>query len=122
MSANLSLYRGTTYNFVYNHTDTTGAPVPLTGKTLYFTAKSDKFDTSADDASAIIKKTVTGHTDAANGVSGFTLNDSDTYVAPGKYYFTVLVEDSDGDAEPPSLTGKLTILPQQTNRNVGNEA
>ena len=119
MAAKLELYRGTSYPFVYNHTDSTGAKVSLTGKTLYFTAKADKYDSDTADSTAVIKKTVTAHTDAANGVSGFTLTDSDTFIDPGKYYFTFLVEVyTTHNTEPPSVTGVLTILPQQTNRQV----
>jgi hypothetical protein len=118
--AKIEVYRGTSYPIVYNHTDAAGA-VPLTGKTLYFTVKADKYDADATDSGALISKTVTSHTDAANGISGFTLTDADTFKEPGKYYFTFLVEDNTTHlSEPPSVTGTFSILPQQTNRQVAN--
>lgn len=122
MAVALKLYRGTTYNFTYNHKDTAGAQVPLTGCTVYFTVKKAKSDSSADDATAVIKKTVTEHTDAAHGITGFKLNDADTQIDPGKYFFDVVVEAANGEAEPPSLLGTVTVLAKQTNRNVGNES
>lgn len=122
MASKIEVYRGTTYNFEYNHTDSSGAAVPLTGNTLYFTVKADKYDSDAADTSALIQKTVTSHSDEAAGVTGFTLDDSDTQIDPGKYYFDVVVEDASGHAEPPSLIGTFTVLSKTTNRNVGNES
>lgn len=129
MAANIEVYRATSVPFIYNHTDSNGDAVSLEGCTLYFTVKTEKYDTDANDSSAIISKTVSSHTgtisgtelNAAGGVSGFILSDTDTYVEPGKYFYTFLVENSDGQAEPPSVMGTFRVLPQQTNRNVGNE-
>lgn len=121
MAAKLELYRGVSYPITYNHTDSSGAAVPLTGKTLYFTVKADKFDSDANDTTAIISKTITTHTDAAGGVTSFTLTDTDTYKEPGKYYFSFLIEDNTTkQTEPPSVVGTLTILPNQSNRQVSN--
>lgn len=118
----IEIYRGTSYPVVYNHKDSAGTAEALTGCTLYFTVKADKFDSSSDDSSAIIKKTVLpdGHTNAATGVSGFTLTDSDTYVAPGNYYYVFLIEQADGRTDPPSVFGKFVVLPQPGNRQVLN--
>jgi hypothetical protein len=122
MAANkLELYRGVTYDFRYNHTDTAGAPVPLTSCTVYFTVKTAKFDTDTTDSTAAIKKTVTSHIDAAGGITSWTLNDADMEITPGKYYYGVIVENAAGLSAPPSLLGELIVLPQTTNRNVGNE-
>lgn len=124
MAQKLSIYRGKAYPFQYLHTDTAGDAVSLVGHTVYFTVKTAKWDDDATDTSAVIKKTVTSaeHTDAAGGISDFTLTDADTYITPGKYYFDVIVEDeATGLSDPPSLIGEVTILPTRTNRNVGNE-
>lgn len=121
MATKISIFRGTTYTVTYHHTDDTGAAVDLTGSTIYFTVKSDQFDTDATDTTALIKKTVVSHTDATHGLSAFTLDDSDTYVEPGKYYYSLIVEDGNGHAAPPSLYGRFEIEGHATNRNVGNE-
>ncbi len=119
----IQIFRGVSYPVVYNHTDTDGEPVTLVGKTLYFTVKPDVFDDDAADTTALIQKTILpgDHTDAAGGISGFTLDDTDTYVEPGKYHFDFIVEDSTGLAEPPSVYGDFIIKGHPSNRNVGNE-
>jgi hypothetical protein len=121
MANKITVFRGRTYPFIYNHTDTTGDAVPLTGCTVYFTVKESEYDSDATDTAAAIKKTVTSHTDAAAGITGWTLDDLDTYIEPGKYYFDVIIEDSSGHAEPPSLYGTFKVEGTPTNRNVGNE-
>ncbi len=129
MAGKLEVYRGVSYPVIYNHTDSSGASVPLTNMTLYFTVKADKHDTSADDSTALIQKTITSHTgtvegytlSAAGGVTGFYLTDVDTYIEPGKYYYVFLVEDNTTfRTEPPSVFGTFTILANQSNRQVVN--
>ena len=129
MAAKISIYRGASYPVIYNHTDTAGVAVPLTGKTLYFTAKANKYDSDAADSTAIIKKTVATHVgivggvslNAALGISGFTLTDLDTFVEPGTYYFTFLVEDNTTfQSDPPTVLGSLVVIAQQNNRQTVN--
>lgn len=124
-SGKIEIVRGISYPFTYNHKDTAGNAVPLTGKRVYFTVKDAEYDSDASDTGAAIKKTVNSadHTDAAGGHTAFVLTDRDTYKDPGDYFYSVIVEDeATGLSEPPSLTGKLKITGQTTNRNVGNEA
>lgn len=124
MANKISIFRGTTYDFTYRHTNPAGAAVPLTGKKVYFTVKSAESDDDLTDSSALIQKTVGSgsHTDAAGGLTAFELTDADTQKDPGDYFFDVIVEDeATGRAEPPSLIGDFTIKPKPTNRNVGNE-
>lgn len=124
MASKITIDRGVSYDFTYNHTDSAGAAEPLTNKTVYFTVKETEFDSDATDAAAAIKKTITSseHDDAAGGITSWTLSDTDTYKDPGKYFFDVIVEDeTTGLAEPPSLKGNFVIDGHATNRNVGNE-
>lgn len=121
MSQKIEIYRGVSYPVTYNHKDAAGASVPLTGKRLYFTVKLAAYDTSTDDSTAVIKKTITTHTNAALGITDFVLTDVDTYIEPGKYFYTFLIEDiATNNTEPPTVLGTLTIKPQQTNRQVVN--
>lgn len=123
MAADVEVFRGTSYPFIYNHyVPGTTTHVPLTGCTLYFTVKSEISDNSQSDTSAVILKTVLPdeHTDAAGGISGFRLTDADTYKDPDKYYYSVIIEDADGHAAPPSLYGRFTIKAHPTNRQVIN--
>lgn len=115
----ITVFRGTSYPVTYNHTDSTG-PVSLVGATVYFTVKSDVYDSDAADTSALIKKTITTHTNAAGGITGWQLSDVDTYIEPGKYHFAVLVETPDGRTEPPSIYGDFVVKGQPSNRQVSN--
>jgi len=117
MANKITVYRGVTYPVTYQHQDTEGSAVSLVGATLYFTVKEEEWDSDAPDASALIKKTITSHTDAAGGISNFTLTDADTYLEPGTYYFDVVI-DVGGAAEPPSLLGQFVVKAKVTNRNV----
>jgi hypothetical protein len=116
----IEVYRGTTYPVIYNHLGSNGLAQSLAGCILYFTVKADKEDTDQADTSALIKKTVTSHTDEAAGVSGFTLTDVDTYVPTGRYYYDLVVEDATLGSQPPSLFGKFTVKGHPTNRNTVN--
>lgn len=127
----ITIFRGRTYPVIYEHTDSTGAAQSLVGKALYFTVKTDVYDDNASDTDALIKKTITSHTgvidgttlNAAGGITGFIMNDADTYVEPGKYHYDFIVEDiATGRADPPSLFGDFVVKGSPTNRNVGNES
>ncbi len=119
MAVKMSIHRGVTYDIVYHHENSTGDPVPLTGCTIYFTVKTEEWDTNTTDTSAVIKKTTSVHTNAAAGLSGWKLTDADTQVAePGDYYFDIIVEDASGESLPPCVIGAFIVKPKQTNRNV----
>jgi hypothetical protein len=66
--------------------DSDGDAVDLTGDTIFLTVKEDVSDT---DDNALIKKDVTSHTDAENGITAISLSNSDTDVAAGDYYFDI---------------------------------
>jgi hypothetical protein len=117
----IEIYRGRTYDMSYAHVDTEDVAQSLVGCTVYFTVKNNEYDTDATDAAALIKKTITDHDDDAGGLTSWQLDDTDTYITPGKYHFDVVVEDSDGRAFPPSLFGDFKVKGTPTNRNVGNE-
>lgn len=113
----IKIFRNRAYPFVYNHKDSDGNSLPLVGATVYFTVKSDVWDDDMSDTNALIKKTVTSHTDEVAGITEWELSDSDTNIAPGKYYYDVIVE-FDGKSLPPVLYGKFEIVGTPTNRNV----
>lgn len=106
----LELERGKTYDMSYTH------PEAMTGGTVYFTLKSTKYDTDADDSDAPITKTVTSFT-SGNTVASWTLTDEDTYIDPGKYYYDIVFEDSTGESLPASWYGQVKIVGRPTNRN-----
>ena len=91
-----------------------GAYVDITGWTVFFTAKSKMTD---PDASAVISKTITTHTDAENGETEITLTLTDTTLTPGSYYYDIIIQDDDSPANRHLvLEGKLTITKTATQR------
>ncbi len=124
LASKMKVYRGVTYDFLYNHKDTAGVAQTLVGHTVYFTVKDVEFDSDITDTTAKIQKTVTTHVDllgvpsADAGITSFTLSDADTQIEPGDYYFDVIVADSAGKSLPPSLIGTFTVIPKPTNRSV----
>lgn len=93
--ATLKINRGTTYIIGYQHQHD-GTAEPLTGATVFFTVKSNEFDTDASDATAVIAKTVASHTNAAAGETEIELTPTDTYKTPGRYFYDLRVKESNG--------------------------
>jgi len=88
--------------------------VDLTGATVYFTVKAD-YDDDGTDSSALIKKDVTSHIDAANGQTVVVLTPSDTDVEPGKYVYDIKLKKSSGE-QTTLKVDKCQILPAVTLR------
>jgi|DewCreStandDraft_4_1066084.scaffolds.fasta_scaffold03282_17 hypothetical protein len=59
-------------------------PINLTGKTVFFTVKQLN-DNSGDDDLALIKKTITVHSDPTNGKTVLELSATDTDINISKY-------------------------------------
>lgn len=89
----------------------------LTGCTVYFTAKPE-IDTDDTDSNAIIKRDITSHTDAANGVTGFTTTVEETDHEAGRYIADVWVENAAGTAIYGSRNFALEIEESVTRRAV----
>ena len=108
----LKVNKGTTYVITYNHEEN-GVAKTLVGATVRFTVKDEEWDTDATDSVAEITKDVTDGTSA--GVATITLTDTDTDITPGKYYYDIKVEDSDGNIYK-TVEGRLKIDGSPTNR------
>jgi hypothetical protein len=69
----------------------------ITGATVFFTAKKNVTDT---DDKAVLKKTVTSHTDAANGKTAVRFSANDTKdLKPGSYIYDVQIKAVDNSIE-----------------------
>ena len=114
--ANINYNRGTSFSMAYNHFRN-GEVHTLVGATIFFTVKENEFDDSADDSTALIKKDITSHDDAANGVSSIELLPADIGVAiePGKYHYDVRVKEADGKIYK-MLEGRFILDGSATNR------
>lgn len=112
--------RGTTFAVNYTHYHMVGGVkviFPLTGATLYFTVKTEEYDDTANDSTALISKTVTSFVDPENGLANVVLTPSDTQIDPGVYYWDIKVKESDGSTFK-TAEGLLEIDGSATNRNV----
>lgn len=118
----IEIKRGTTLPITVTITDANGAPVDLTGATVYFTAKTAESDTDATDNNATIKVDVTEHSNPTEGETLIVLTADDTTVNPANYYYDITVKyPAIGDADPVVNTvveGKLKIDGKPTNRSV----
>lgn len=117
---NFKMYRGDTATFSVNVTYPNGNVYPLTGCTLFFTAK---LDNSQPDSEALISKVSTnggiGIIDAANGQAAVILDPADTNNLPTDVplFCDVQLETPGGSIHTVAV-GKLTLL-EDTTRRVG---
>ena len=65
-----------------------GVAFDITGYTILFTAKKVEAVTMADTLAAI-KKNITVHTDPTHGISAISLNNLETDIEAGKYYWDI---------------------------------
>lgn len=88
-------------------------PDGLTATEALFTVKADKYDSSATDATAVIKKDV-----ALSSNSG-TIEIENTDVAdtvePGAYFYSIYIRMDNNDVYP-FANGKFKIVATPTNR------
>lgn len=103
--------RGDTQTYTLYFCDEDGARQDITGWTVFFTAKTK---TSDADASAIISKTITTHTDPTNGETQISLTATDLATV-GRYVYDVQVKTDVGDIKT-VLEGNLNIQQDVTTR------
>lgn len=111
----LTVNRGTTYsiNVLYKRN---GVAYTLVGATVRFTVKSAEFDSSTNDATAVLLKNVT--TGTALGEATITINPADTAtLEPGKYNYDIKVQQANGEIYKID-EGTLTLDGSPTNRLV----
>lgn len=116
--ANLAnIDRGTKYSITGTYSDDDGVAVDITSSAIYFTVKSEKFDTAAADAGATISKNGT-ITDGPSGTYAITLTPTDTYVTPGNYYYSIKIDVADDGTDVKLLaSGRVKVVGNTTNRN-----
>ena len=116
--ANLAnIDRGTKYSIAGTYLDDDGEAVDISDSEIYFTVKSSQYDSDADDSDATIKKSGTIVNGAA-GTYSITLTPTDTYVDPGKYFYSITI-DVTGDGTDIKLlaSGKVRVVGHPTNRS-----
>lgn len=113
--------RGTTYQLTYQYL--TGpdvnnlTPGDITGATVFFTVKKQESDNPLDDSKAVIVKTNYTHYDPTNGMTIFSLNQNDTFIPPGGYYWDIRINTS-GLKRYATNWGYVSVEGTPTNRSV----
>jgi len=82
-----------------------GAPVDITGWSVYFTVKTNMKDL---DASAKINKIITTHSEPTNGKTLIELTTDDTNIDAGNYYYSIDYKDSESNQQV-LFTGRIRI-------------
>ena len=103
-SQDLELVQGTTHAYEIEFKEDNVA-TNITGWTVYMTVKENLSDV---DGSAVLSKTVTTHSDPANGKSLIELTVDDTDITPGNYYYSIDYKTDDAD-EGIVITGRLKV-------------
>jgi len=112
-TVNLEIKRGDSKSWTLYFKNEDGSAINISGFTIYFTTKS-KLEDSDDDA--IIKKDITEHQDAANGITKLMLTPDDTAQTPGNYIFDLQIKSNLAEITT-ILEGTLTILQDITQRS-----
>ena len=116
------LNRGCVQEIVFVAQKQDGTWIDKTNKKLYLTAKTQPWDTDADDTDAVFK--VVGVIPDATNEPGrvvFSLSESDTYLDPSVPYFCDIVEtDADGTGNANRLfIGTFNIIGGANNAQAG---
>jgi predicted porin len=116
-----NFYRGDTrsYKIVVKYKN--GSPVPLAGKTLWFTMKVDPDD--ADNLAVLqVKHVFPNNTESENGVGYLKLSSTQTdTIYPGEYWYDFQITEEIPGAPPIVITldsDKVEILKDITRGNI----
>lgn len=117
--------RGCVNTIVFLAQKPDGAWIDKTGKKLYLTAKTQPWDTDADDSDAVFKVLGT-IPDSANepGRVVFTLSETECYLDPTQTYFVDIVEtDADGTSNANRIfIGNFNVVAGPNNEQAGGAA
>ena len=95
--------------------DENGEPLDITGYTILFTLKKE-CDINKDDDYALITKEITEHSDPEAGITYLVLDNDDTDIEAGEYFWDLrLIKD---DAITQTQRDTLTIIEGVTKRNL----
>ena len=96
--------------------------IDKTNKRLFLTAKTQPWDTDADDSDAVFKVegTIPNPTDEPGRIV-FTLSEEDTYKDPDVPYFCDIVETDSASNANRLFIGTFNIVPGPNNEQAGGE-
>lgn len=108
----ISIIKGDTSNITVTFTDENSTAIDLTGSTVFFTVKKALSDS---DDNALIKKDITSHTDAVNGITEIILTPTDTSINSGSYKADLQIKNATGDIMSTEV-GTVTVTQDVTIR------
>jgi len=108
----LEIKRGDSKDYTLIFKDEDGNYIDITGWTVFFTAKVGIDDT---DNEAVIKKTITIHTNPTAGQTKIQLTSADTNLNPISYVFDIQIKKSTGEIQT-IIEGLITIKKDVTQR------
>ncbi len=109
----IELERGTTYGITGTYKEN-GTAADITGAVIRFTVKDEEWDTDDDDSDAQIAKSGT-IVSAPAGTYSITLTDTNTYLPPGDYFYSIKIELASGSIYVLDK-GKFKVEPNTGNR------
>lgn len=113
MAKDLTVNRGTTFTIDFNY-QKGGVAETLVGATVRFTVKSDEYDSSTNDSTALITKNITDGD--SSGHAEIKLEPANTAtLTPGKYKYDIKVQEAGGDIYK-VIEGKFILDASPTNR------
>lgn len=111
-SSPLEFIKRDTVTLTITFTDQDGAPINLTGATVFLTVKENPTD---PDSEALIATSWSSHTDPTAGVTAVTLSSGQTNIPTGSYYYDFQIRDG-GGAIQSTKKGTLIVLQDITER------
>lgn len=111
-NANMEVKKGDTKPLTLYFTNENKTAIAITGWTIFFTVKKEIDDIDDD---AVIKKTITNHTDPENGKSELKLSSSDTNIDSGNYLYDIQIKNTLGEIRT-ILEGIFTVTKDITQR------
>lgn len=115
--------RGCVNTIVFLAQKPDGTWIDKTDKKLYLTAKTQPWDTDADDSDAVFK--VEGNIPDATKEPGrvvFTLSEEECYLDPEQLYFVDIVETDTDDSNANRLfIGNFNVTPGPNNEQAGGD-
>ena len=92
-TVNYTVFRGDDWEKLLKFVDKNDQPINITGWTIFFTLKKRKTD---EDASAVIKKTITSFNNPADGEVLLSISASELNELLGEYYYDIQIKKADG--------------------------
>lgn len=113
MIGTITIPRGDDRSYNITIKDAEGAAINITGYTVFFTVKKIPTTNHPTDDNAVIKKVITSHVNAAQGITSVSLSRVDTKIDPRTYNYDIQIKDAGGNIMSSGI-GEFIIEPEVT--------